>query len=190
MYFGYTFDFKCSHNVKEIQAIWNAQGPLEWRASDSEVYGVYLVSRLPGYNARIRVLGDAPAYELEIDLDAAEGTLESMELGLLSAMFGTLLPTIEVREVRETSSRPQPPRFPRCWIMGNSLVKIALTIEHGAEVLAYDAKTGSSISPAELTRKTLPSTVPGAEPILADRVARVTEEEFNRRLAELRARLR
>ena len=190
MYFGYTFDFKCSHSVKVIQAIWNAQGPLEWRGSDSEVYGVNLVSRLPGYNARIRVLGEAPDYELEIDLDAVEGTLESIELGVLSAVLGTLLPTIEVKEVRETSSRPQPPRFPRCWIMGVSPVKIALTKEQGAEVLAYDAKTGSLISPAELTRKTLPPTEPGAKQVLADGVTRVTEEEFNRRLAELRAKLK
>ena len=60
MYSGYTFDFKCSRDVTAIQAIWNAQGPLEWRASDSEVYGTYLVSRIADYDAKIRVLGEAP----------------------------------------------------------------------------------------------------------------------------------
>ena len=127
-----------------------------------------------------------PNYELEIDLDTGEGTtLETAQLGLLSIILGTLLPAVEVKEVRETSSRPQPARFPQCWFMGDSPVRIALTKEHGGEVLAYDAHTGNRIPPADLARIFSRATEPG----VVNRVVQVVaEEEFNQRLAELQSK--
>src|SRR5207237_4325310 len=94
MYFGATFDFHCDRKILNIQSDWNAAGPYKWSAFDNEQYGVYIVTRQPDINLKVRVLGEQPNYSLEIDSDVPSQSAECTKASLLSTIFDQLLPAI------------------------------------------------------------------------------------------------
>src|SRR5205823_14810073 len=104
MYFGATYDFRCESAILDIQSAWNAAGPYQWNAFDNEQYGVYMVTRVLEINLRIRVLGEAPNYSLEMDCDVPPKELEQTKSNLLSTMFDRLLPSIGATAIRDTSN--------------------------------------------------------------------------------------
>jgi hypothetical protein len=103
VYFGRTFDFRCDHEIFEIQSAWNAAGPYRWDAFDNEQYGVYIVTRAPEIHLKIRVLGQPPNFSLEIDCDVPPEIAETTKATLLSTMFNKLLPAIKATAIRDTS---------------------------------------------------------------------------------------
>jgi len=103
VYFGATYDFQCDHRILDIQAAWNALGPFTWNAFENEQYGAYIVAREPEKNLRIRVLGQAPSYSLQMDCDVPMDQIENVKPVLLSTMFDRLLPSVRATAVRDTS---------------------------------------------------------------------------------------
>ena len=103
MYFGATYNFQCEYHTPDIQAAWNALGPYAWNAFDNDQYGVYIVTREPEKNLRIRVLGERPNYSLEIDCDVPMDQIEVVRAALLSTMLDRLLPSVRATAVRDTS---------------------------------------------------------------------------------------
>jgi hypothetical protein len=94
MYFGATFEFQCDRKILDIQSVWNAEGPYEWNAFDSEQYGVYLVTRQQDIHLKIRVLGEQTNYSLEIGYDVPAESAETTKVPLLSTIFDRLLPAV------------------------------------------------------------------------------------------------
>jgi len=103
VYFGATYDFQCDHQISDIQAAWNALGPYTWKAFDNDQCGVYIVTREPKKNLRIRVLGERPNYSLEMDCDVPTEQIEAVRAALLSTMLDRLLPSVRATAVRDTS---------------------------------------------------------------------------------------
>jgi hypothetical protein len=113
MYFGYSCDFRCAREMDEIRAAWNATGPFEWKTFDNDEYGVYLVTRVPESNLRIRLLGPAQEYLLTIDFDVERQLVRKTKSQLFSIMFKKLLPAIGATEIRDTSWETTP--WPSRW---------------------------------------------------------------------------
>jgi hypothetical protein len=103
MYFGATYEFQCDRRIPDIQAAWNALGPYTWKAFDNDQYGVYIVTREPEKNLRIRVLGERPNYSLEMDCNVPMDQIEVVMAALLSTMLDRLLPSVRATAVRDTS---------------------------------------------------------------------------------------
>jgi hypothetical protein len=103
MYFGATFDFHCDRKILDIQSAWNAKGPYAWSAFENEHYGVYMVTRQPDIQLKIRVLGEQPNYSLEIHCEVPSKTAETTKATLLSTIFDQLFPIVEATAVRDTS---------------------------------------------------------------------------------------
>src|SRR5436305_5502487 len=103
MYFGATFEFHCNRKILDIQSAWNATGPYAWSAFDNEQCGVYIVTRQPDIQLKIRVLGEQPNYSLEIDGNVSPKIAEITKASLLSTIFDQLFPVVGATAVHDTS---------------------------------------------------------------------------------------
>ena len=113
MFDSYTFEFRCEREIFDIQATWRSNGPYAWQAFDSEQYGAYIVARAPELNLRVRVLGKAPNYSLEMDFDVERKRMKQTKAQLFSTMFEKLLPAVGATHIRDTSWETT--KWPRRW---------------------------------------------------------------------------
>lgn len=111
MYAGFIFSFKCDRSVLEMESIWNVKGPFEWKGFDSEIYGIYIVSRPPHHETNLRVIGEPPEYELEISFIADEDKVESVKSEMFSTIFESLLPAVGARDIQKVLTQGKPVKF-------------------------------------------------------------------------------
>jgi hypothetical protein len=102
-YKSFTYDFRSQREILEIQSAWLKMGPYQWRAFENDQYGTYIVAREPRGKLKIRVLGTAPDYSLEIDFDVGPGLVEETRARIFKAIFDSLLPAVDATDLRETS---------------------------------------------------------------------------------------
>lgn len=89
------FSFETQHDLVAVRSLIGEEGSSAWRGGDSEVWGAYLVTRLPVDGTRLRIFLDDGRFV--IDLAAAdEPALErARELVRLR-----ILPCLQARDVR------------------------------------------------------------------------------------------
>jgi hypothetical protein len=104
---GYTFDFRCERKIVDLQSAWSTLGPYRWQAFENDEYGAYIVAREPETNLKIRVLGEAPQYSLEMDFDVHRNLIRQTKSRLFADIFERLLPAVGATAIRETTWETQ-----------------------------------------------------------------------------------
>lgn len=107
MHRGHTFDFRCKRKILELQSVWSALGPYRWHAFENEQYGPYIVAREPETNLKIRVLGEAPQYSLEMDFDVERRLIRQTKEQLFANVFERLMPAVGATDISDTSWETQ-----------------------------------------------------------------------------------
>lgn len=97
---SFEWDFRSNREILDIQSLWQAMGPYEWRAFDNDTYGVYIVARDPQTNLRIKLTGDGPDYSLEMDFDVEPERMDETRDLLFENVFAKLLPAAGATGVR------------------------------------------------------------------------------------------
>jgi hypothetical protein len=100
MFRSFDWDFRSNREILDIQSTWQALGPYEWRASDNDTYGVYIVAREASTNLRIKVSGQRPDYTLEIHFDVPPDRMEQTRDEVVKNVFVSLLPAANATNVR------------------------------------------------------------------------------------------
>jgi hypothetical protein len=86
-----------------MKTAWLEIAPYQWQAFDNEQYGIYIVAREPERELKIRVLGQAPNYSLEINFDVEPQLIEQAKSEIFKIVFGGLLPAVGATDIRDTS---------------------------------------------------------------------------------------
>src|SRR5690348_7861180 len=91
---SFTYDFRCEREILDLRSAWLEIGPYKWQAFDNDQYGTYIVARESERQLKIRVLGQAPNYSLEIDFDVEPTLIDQTKSEIFEVIFGGLLPAV------------------------------------------------------------------------------------------------
>lgn len=97
---SFEWDFRSNRKLLDILSVWQSMGPFEWRASDNDVYGRYIVARDPTTNMRIKIVGAGPDYTLDMHFDVEPERMEETRDRLVKDVFVRFLPAADATDVR------------------------------------------------------------------------------------------